>query len=204
MSERREYLDVDTRRERLLGAALDAVREGGAAALTLRGVAQRAGVVHAVVSYAFRTRAGLVEAFLRREAERTLGDVWSHPLPEGGSLADAVRAALTAYADEVVADPERAQAIAELTLQARTDAELAAALAAEQHTLRAAIGTRLGEWSAASGVPIAPSVDTVTAALLAAAEGLTSWWLTTRDTATLPDVVALLAGGIGSRPDTVM
>ena len=63
----------------LLKAVDDAVREGGASALSLRDVARRAGVSHAAPAHHFGSKAGLLTAFAvqgyRRLAESVLSEL---------------------------------------------------------------------------------------------------------------------------------
>ncbi|NBE55120.1 TetR/AcrR family transcriptional regulator [Streptomyces boluensis] len=61
MTEQRAYHHGDLRRT-LLTAALDAIRESGPAALSLRDLARRAGVSHAAPAHHFKDRTGLLTA----------------------------------------------------------------------------------------------------------------------------------------------
>ncbi|HEX8804061.1 MAG TPA: TetR/AcrR family transcriptional regulator, partial [Acidimicrobiales bacterium] len=71
-TERRPYHHGNLRRE-LLDAAAAAIEEGGPAALSLRNLAQRAGVSHAAPAHHFGDRAGLLTA-LAAEGYQRLAD----------------------------------------------------------------------------------------------------------------------------------
>ena len=196
-SSARPYLGGGARRRQLLDAAWDVMREGGAAALSLRTVAQRAGVAHRVVTYAFGTKAALIEALLRRESARAVEAAWATPLVAGAAHA-AVAAALGAYLDDVRADPRRYECLAELTMLARSSGELAAAAAIESAAALAEIEVRVQEWTQAHRVGLHVPLDVIAAALLAAADGLAQWWLATRDDVRADAVIAVLAAGFAA------
>jgi AcrR family transcriptional regulator len=193
---KREYLDATRRRQSLLDAAVDVMLDDGVEALSLRSVAQRAGVAHRLVSYAFGSKGALVSALLERESERTIARVWSSPMI-AASLPDALRTALQAFLDEVRADPRRFECMAALTATARLSPELADAARAEAEADRQEIADRVAQWGERGGV-LETDTDDVVAAIQAAANGLAAWWLATRDDERAPRVVAMLAAGIAS------
>lgn len=188
----RAYLGVDDRRRQLLDAAWEVIRDGGATALSLRTVAQRARVAHRVVTYAFGTKSTLVAALLERESARAVEAAWAAPLAEE-TLESAVAAALRAYLDDVRADPRRHECLAELTILARSSGEPADAAAIESAAALAEIGARLEAWQSARPAASVRDIDVVAAAILATADGLAQWWLATRDDAHADAVIAVLA-----------
>ena len=196
----RPYLGVAERRQQLLDAAVEVMVEEGAAALSLRSVAQRAGVAHRVVNYAFGSKAALVAALLERESERLAARVWAEPLPVD-TLEVAVAAALGSFLAEVRSDPRRYERLAELTALARASDALVDAARAESEAYRRMIAERLELWCAQRSVSLA-SPQVVVSAIHAAADGLAEWWLTTRDDAQVEAVIALLAGGFARVPTT--
>lgn len=196
----RPYLGVAERRRQLLDAAVDVMIEQGAAALSLRSVAQRAGVAHRVVNYAFGSKAALVAALLDRESERLAGRVWAQPLPVD-TLEVAVAAALGSFLAEVRSDARRYERLAELTALARASDALVDAARAESEAYRRMIAERLELWCAQRSVRLA-APQVVVSAIHAAADGLAEWWLTTRDDAQVEAVIAVLAGGFASVPVT--
>lgn len=194
----RAYLGVDERRRQLLDAAWEVMREGGAGALSLRTVAQRAGVAHRVVTYAFGTKGALVAALLTRESARAVEAAWSAPLA-AETLERAVAAALRAHLADVRGDPRRHECLAELALSARSSGELADAAAIESAAALAEIADRVAEWHAVRGASVAADVGVTAAAILAAADGLAQWWLATRDDGRADAVIAVLAAGFAAR-----
>lgn len=193
----RKYLGVHERREQLLDAALGVVRDGGPAALSLRTVAQRAGVAHRVVSYAFGTMAELTGALLRRESARAVDLAWSAPLA-AEPLAQAVAGALRRHLADVRDDPRRYECLVELTLFARSQETLATAARDEARDVRSAIGARLEEWTKLRHEQLAVPTEVVVSGIHAAADGLVGWWLEARDDAQADMVLTLLAGGFAS------
>mgnify|MGYP000847649823 FL=1 len=196
----RPYLGVTERRQQLLDAAVEVMVAEGAAALSLRSVAQRAGVAHRVVNYAFGSKASLVAALLQRESERLAARVWAEPLPVD-TLEVAVAAALGSFLAEVRSDPRRYERLAELTALARASDALVDAARAESEAYRRMIAERLELWCAQRSVSLA-SPQVVVSAIHAAADGLAEWWLTTRDDAQVEAVIAVLAGGFARVPTT--
>ncbi|GAB3148715.1 TetR/AcrR family transcriptional regulator [Microbacterium neimengense] len=195
----RPYLAVTERRRQLLDAAVEVMLEEGAATLSLRSVAQRAGVAHRVVNYAFGSKAALVAALLERESERLAARVWAEPLPVD-TLYVAVAAALGSFLAEVRSDPRRYERLAELTALARASDALVDAARAESEAYRRMIAERLELWCAQRSVRLA-SPQVVVSAIHAAADGLAEWWLTTRDDAQVEAVIAVLAGGFANVPE---
>ena len=186
----REYLSVAVRRERLLDAAADVVAESGGAALTLRRVAERAGVAHRVVNYAFGSKDELVVALLGRESRRIMTVVWEPALAEV-PLERAVERALTAFVEELSVRPSLHRGVAQLTAEARSVDSPGAEREAEAYLT--AIGSRLAEWCERTGATLTLPMDIVATTILVAADGLASWWLTTEDDARASDVIATLA-----------
>lgn len=195
----REYLSIEIRRERLLDAAVEVVADEGAAALSLRSVAARAGVAHRVVSYAFGSKEALEVALLRRESARIMTAVWQEELA-AASFGEAVRRALRAYAEDLRARQTVHRVVAELTATARSPAaEEVARTEAEAYL--DAIGDSIARWEAAAGRTIDAPRAVVAAAILAAADGVTRWWLATGDDGRLGDVVDVLASAFARFDD---
>jgi AcrR family transcriptional regulator len=189
---RREYLAAEERRRQLLEAAAAVMVADGPSAISLRSVAERAGVAHRVVSYAFGSKAALVAALLQRESERSIAAAWPAPAPEG-ALAEVVRDALQRYLDTVRAEPRRHECLAALTATARLDPDLAAAARSEAASTRERIAGLAASWAAGA------DAAALVAALHAAAEGVAAWWLATRDDAAADAVVAAFAAGVAAQ-----
>ena len=194
-SPRRTYLDVDDRRRQLLDAAVDVMVDDGVSALSLRTVAQRAGVAHRVVSYAFGSKAELVSALLQRESELLTRRLWAEPLAPL-PLAEAVAAALRTFMAELRRDRVRHERLAELTAMARASAALAGAARAEAEAIRAEIERLVDAWATARGARPTVPTATLVAVVHAAAEGLAAWWLATGDDAHIDDVIDVLSSGL--------
>lgn len=194
VSSPRAYLGIDDRRRQLLDAAWEVMRDGGAATLSLRTVAQRAGVAHRVVTYAFGTKSALVAALLERESARAVEAAWAVPLA-AESRERAVARALRAYLDDVRADPRRHESLAELTALARSAGEPADAAEIESAAALSEIDARLRAWESARGVHSLAPREVVAGAILAAAGGLAQWWLATRDDTRADAIIDLLARG---------
>ncbi len=196
-SPRRTYLDVDDRRRQLLDAAVQVMVDDGVSALSLRTVAQRAGVAHRVVSYAFGSKTELVSALLRRESELLTGRLWAEPLAPL-PLAEAVAAALTTVIAELQRDRVRHERLAELTAMARASAALADAARADAEAVRTEIERLVEAWAATRGAATTVPTTTLVAVIHAAAEGLAGWWLATGDDAHVDDVIEALSAGLAA------
>ncbi|WP_292680059.1 TetR/AcrR family transcriptional regulator [Microbacterium sp. SCN 69-37] len=191
-TEKRPYLPVEERRALLLDAAFEVVATDGAGALSLRAVAERAGVAHRVVSYAFGAKTELIAALLRRESARTMSQVWSAPLL-GLSLQDAVAAALDALLADLRSNTARHRVVADLSASARSSDLTIDAARAEASDDLAAIAARLREWQDATSQPLPAPAPVVAAAVLAAANGLVDQWLALPDEPTAAATARLLS-----------
>ncbi|MFJ6678489.1 TetR/AcrR family transcriptional regulator [Microbacterium sp. NPDC091382] len=194
-SPRRTYLDVDDRRRQLLDAAVQVMVHDGVAALSLRSVAQRAGVAHRVVSYAFGSKGELVTALLQRESELLTRRLWAEPLAPA-PLVDAVGAALHTFVDELRLDRVRHERLAELTAMARSSDALVGAARAEIDAVRGEIERLVEAWAAARKTELTVPTTSLVAIIHAAAEGLAAWWLATGDDEHVDDVVRAFSTGL--------
>ncbi|CAM3403690.1 TetR/AcrR family transcriptional regulator [Corallococcus sp. ZKHCc1 1396] len=128
----------------ILDAAMDVLVQDGAAGLSLRGVAQRAGVSLGNLQYYFPTKQDVVRALLARYLEQALQRV--HARVEGGGSEPAQR--LRHAVDAVLEDqdsPHACQFLAELWALAARDAMVADALAVFYAGYRAAVVELLRE-----------------------------------------------------------
>lgn len=184
------------RRAVLLDAAVAVLRAGGVEALSLRTVADRAGVAHRVVSYAFGSKAELVAALLLRETSSAVDAAWTAPMADPG-FEPSVEVALTAYAEVIRADPRLTESLAALTASSRLSPELREAAQSEAALARDRIHALVTDWAAANpGSEI--DVDRAVTGIHAAAEGITGWWLAMRDDDRLPDVIRAFTAGIAA------
>jgi len=194
----RDYLPLEVRRERLLDAALSVVADAGAAALSLRRVAERAGVAHRVVTYAFGSKKALIEAVLHRASQRALDAVWADELPLDG-FAEAVRLSMHGLARDLRRHETEYRVVSELTASARALPELRTAARSEIDESVRAIAESIERWSAATGRRLNTPTSTVAAALRASADGLVEWWLSSHDERELDAVVDVLASAFAGR-----
>ncbi len=165
----RAYRSRAERRDELLDAAALVVRDGGVEALTTRAVAERAGVAHGVVHYAFGARQHLVLALLERQARDVLPRVLA-AAEEHDDLAGALDAGVSAYLALVRAEPERFLLLESLsgTALGGDDALVRGERALWHDGLVAAIE----RWTARHGVALAEPAAVVADAVLALVDGL--------------------------------
>ncbi|MCS5486005.1 TetR family transcriptional regulator [Curtobacterium flaccumfaciens pv. beticola] len=165
----RAYRSRAERRDELLDAAALVVRDGGVEALTTRAVAERAGVAHGVVHYAFGARQHLVLALLERQARDVLPRVLA-AAEEHDDLAGALEAGVSAYLALVRAEPERFLLLESLsgTALGGDDALVRGERALWNDGLVAAID----RWTARHGVALAEPAAVAADAVLALVDGL--------------------------------
>lgn len=165
----RAYRSRAERRDELLDAAALVVRDGGVEALTTRAVAERAGVAHGVVHYAFGARQHLVLALLERQARDVLPRVLA-AAEEHDDLAGALDAGVSAYLALVRAEPERFLLLESLsgTALGGDDALVRGERALWHDGLVAAIE----RWTARQGVALAEPAAVAADAVLALVDGL--------------------------------
>ncbi|WP_144805316.1 TetR/AcrR family transcriptional regulator [Curtobacterium sp. BH-2-1-1] len=165
----RAYRSRAERRDELLDAAALVVRDGGVEALTTRAVAERAGVAHGVVHYAFGARQHLVLALLERQARDVLPRVLA-AAEEHDDLAGALDAGVSAYLALVRAEPERFLLLESLsgTALGGDDALVRGERALWHDGLVAAIE----RWTARHGVALAEPAAVAADAVLTLVDGL--------------------------------
>lgn len=194
----RDYLPLPERRERLLDVALAVVTDAGASALSLRRVAERAGVAHRVVTYAFGSKTALVEAVLHRASQRTLEAVWADDLALD-DFGAAVRLALHGLSRDLRRHESEYRVVSELTASARSHPDLRPAAQSEIEASIRAISGSIERWSTATGRTLETPIPVVAAALRASVDGLIEWWLSSRDAQALDGVVEVLASAFSGR-----
>jgi AcrR family transcriptional regulator len=98
-------------RERIVGAALDQVAEGGYASAGVQAVAARAGVAVGTVYRHFPSKGDLFAEAFRRASQRELDVVLEVSEADGRSAAERVAAAVEAFARRALAGPVLAYAL---------------------------------------------------------------------------------------------
>lgn len=135
MAERRPQVPIEQRRRELTETAVTVMARDGAWALTTRALAKEAGVPHGSVHYAFSSKDELMRSVLRLDLTH-LSDLASAQQDRliGGrdDVVAAVADLFTAYAESVLAEPEKEIAYFELSLMAARDERLRG-LAAQSH-----------------------------------------------------------------------
>jgi len=192
-------LALADRRAALIGAAVRVIARSGLAAATTRAIVAEAGMPLGSFHYVFDSRddliAAVIETVTAQEHDAALAALPSTEQP-GGDLGSILRQGLHSYLDLLVADPQREQALLELSLYAMRQAPSApqttdqyrAYYDAAAHSLQLAAAASGTEWS----VPLAQAARL----LVALTDGLTSTWLADRDTGAARDTIAFAADAL--------
>lgn len=98
-------------RERIVGAALDQMAEGGYASATIQAVAARAGIATGTVYRHFPSKADLFAEAFRRASQREVDVFAEATADDGRSATERVAAATEAFARRALAAPTRAYAL---------------------------------------------------------------------------------------------
>ncbi|GAA3332616.1 TetR family transcriptional regulator [Curtobacterium albidum] len=170
----RAYRSRAERRDELLDAAALVVRDGGVEALTTRAVAERAGVAHGVVHYAFGARQHLVLALLERQARDVLPRVLA-AAEEHDDLTGALEAGVSAYLALVRAEPERFLLLESLSGTALGGPALGgddALVRGERALWHDGLVAAIERWTARHGVALAEPAAVAADAVLALVDGL--------------------------------
>jgi len=167
-------------RERLLTAAVGLIREGGLPNLTQPRVAKTAGVSQSHLTYYFPTRADLVNAVLKRAAERQRAGVEATVAAADGGVEALVRSLAT-----TLSRSENTRVLVSFVLAADTDPAARALFNGLVVGMRATIAQMLEK------VGIAPSAENV-AMVHALGTGLAILELSCGGTAVEPNTAATL------------
>jgi AcrR family transcriptional regulator len=173
-------IPVPQRRAALIEAALRVIASRGVAAATTRAIAAEAGMSLASLHYAFESRdeliVGVIAHVLEQQAEAALGT-----LSPDVDLLTTLSNGFRAYLAVVTADPQREQALFELTqyamrtpgLEGVAERQYASYYAAAEHVLAAAAETTGYEWR----LPL-PEMARI---LVTFTDGISIGWLVDRD-----------------------
>lgn len=182
------------RRQQLLDAAVQVMSERGVAAATTRAITEAAGVPQGMFHYCFDSKGALLRALLERESESALAAA-SQLDPGSDTFAEALSKVVHSQLARVRADPARYLVITELTVVARTDAELLELSRWEHRQYVELVTHQLGRWHPDRPVP---ELETLAVVILAGIDGLTDSWLTTRDDEAGIAAATLFANGINA------
>lgn len=194
----REHRPAAERREQLLDAAVEVMREGGIGAATTRAVADRAGLPQGAFHYCFRSKDELFAALLDRELDASLGRAWDAVTVAEG-LEAGIAAALRAILDRVRSDPEYHLLTAELVDVAARTPDLAHVARREHAAYVDQADQMLRRWQESGGAPLSVGTRVLAEALVAASTGITSGWLSSRDDESAHASVALFSSALALR-----
>ncbi|MFC6713434.1 TetR/AcrR family transcriptional regulator [Branchiibius cervicis] len=184
---------VAERRELLIQATLRIIAADGVQAATTRAICREAGMAQASFHYAFRSRdallAAAVQYALDDDVERT-ADALIGVLPEETDLPTLVHNCLAAYVESVIADPNREQAVLALMGYARSVAELRPIAEQTYRKYYELAANALQAAADLTGVPWRTEVTDLAPVVIAATDGITLAYLSTRDRA----IAELIAG----------
>lgn len=192
---RREHRPASERRDQLLDAAIDVMREGGIAAATTRAVTARAGLPTGAFHYCFGSKSELFTALLERELTGSLRHAWD-AVAQAEDLESSLTAALMAYLDHVQCDPARQLLMLELTVSAARTDPLAHVPRWEHQQYAEHVAGLLNTWSRSRNVTWRTPAATLAEALVSAASGLASSWLASRDDSGVREAARLLAASL--------
>jgi AcrR family transcriptional regulator len=191
----REHRPAAERREQLLDAAVEVMREGGIAAATTRAVADRAGLPQSAFHYCFRSKDEMFAAVLERELDASLGSAWD-AVAQTQDLETGITAALHAVLDRVRSDPDYHLLTAELVDVAARTPELAH-IAGRQHAASVHhTDQMLRRWQGSGHTPLSVDTRLLAEVLVATSSGIESAWLSTRDDQVAHDSIALLSSAL--------
>jgi DNA-binding transcriptional regulator YbjK len=183
------------RRAALIQAALRVVAARGVHAATTRAIVAEANMSLASFHYAFESRDELMSelvAYVVDQQRRALAPTLE-VVDSTISMGDAVRAGLQSYFEVLRSDPEREQAMLELTQYALRTPELETLARRQYDRYYAFAGSALDAAAEQSGMHWQLPVAEVARLLVAFTDGLTVAWLVNRDdraAATLMDFAA--------------
>lgn len=183
---------VAERRDLLIQATLRIIATDGVQAATTRAICREAGMAQASFHYAFRSRdallAAAVQYALDDDVERTADALIGLP-PEESDLRTLVHACLAAYVESVIADPDREQAVLALMGYARSVPDLQPIAARTYRKYYELAANALQAAADLTGVPWRSDVSDLAPIVIAATDGITLAYLSTRDR----DVAELIA-----------
>lgn len=183
-------MPVGERRRALVDAAIRVIARDGVAGATTRAIVAEADMSLASLHYAFGSREELLRVVVgvvtEQEGRAALASMLPTALAADMTMADVVAAGLDRYLDLLEADPQREQALLELSLYAMRSAAPAGepGTAAAQHTLYLHVAEEMLEQAAdLTRHRWTAPLDDLARLLVTVTDGLTSTWLADRDSA---------------------
>ncbi|MBN6037755.1 TetR/AcrR family transcriptional regulator [Amycolatopsis sp. 195334CR] len=191
----REHRPAAERREQLLDAAVEVMREGGIGAATTRAIADRAGLPQGAFHYCFRSKDELFAALLDRELDASLGNAWD-AIADTQDIESSIAAALRAILDRVRSDPEYHLLTNELVDVAARTPELAHVARREHAAYVDHVEKMLQRWQETGEPPLSTGPRVLAEVLVAASIGITSAWLSSRDDEAAHASIAVFASAL--------
>ena len=192
-------LALADRRAALIGAAVRVIARSGLAAATTRAIVAEAGMPLGSFHYAFESRddliAAVIDSVTAQEHDAALSSLPTAGHP-GADLATILRHGLDRYLDLLVADPQREQALLELSLYAMRQKTPAAEPTDQYRAYYRAAADSLELAASASGTRWTVPLPHAARLLVTLTDGITSTWLADRDTAAARDTIAFAADAL--------
>lgn len=190
-------LPPDQRRAKLVDAALRVIDRDGLCGATTRAIVTEADMPLGSFHYVFRSRDAMLRDLITvvvDQERRVAGDA----LKQGHDIRAAVRSALQAYFDLVVADPSREQAMFELLHYALRTEGLADLPTAQYRSYRSAALELLEVAADRAGVRWTMPLEDVARLVVTLTDGLTLGWLADRDAAAAGRVMDAAADALAA------
>lgn len=182
---RRRVLPVEERRQILVQAALDVMKEHGVAGATTRAITSKADMPHGAFRFCFDSKREIYRQVLRLDHE-SLDRHLSEAISSNQTFAQGVDDAVRSYWNEVTDDPQAQMVFQELTLFALRDDDLRELAADDVDNYVARISEALDVIAEATGTRWQVRTSHLASTVFSLVNGLTLTWLCTRD----DDVVA--------------
>ena len=199
---RRAHVPIEQRRRELTETAVTVMARDGAWALTTRALAKEAGVPHGSVHYAFSSKDELIRSVMQLDLTH-LSDLvqtqQDRPVRGPQDVAAAVAELFAAYADSVIADPDKEIAYFELSLMAARDERLRDLAVQSQDEYRRIMVTLISDLAERAGLRWEADVVLVAEQALTVLFGAALSWLEQRDDALFRAVLEDAAGMMGRR-----
>jgi AcrR family transcriptional regulator len=185
-AERRSFVrdDPDARRAALIGAVLELMADGGPQAVTVRAIAERAGVTQGMIRHYFTSKEDLVNAAYQAHMAAQM-EATEAAMPETGWAAERLRHVIAASLTPPVADARTLSLWAGFIHMIRRDTAMRATHEASYLAFRNALQALITEVMAEAGRPVdASAARRLAIACNAVLDGL---WL---EGGALPDAFA--------------
>ncbi|WP_051815981.1 TetR/AcrR family transcriptional regulator, partial [Glycomyces tenuis] len=183
---RRAHVPIEQRRRELTETAVTVMAREGAWALTTRALAKEAGVPHGSVHYAFSSKDELMRSVMRLDLTH-LSDLvqtqQDRPIHGPEDVAAAVADLFAAYADSVMANPDKETAYFELSLMAARDERLRDLVVQSQQEYRRIMVALFNDLAERAGLRWETDVVLVVEQALTLLFGAALSWLEQRDDA---------------------